>query len=125
MSQDNKTNNYESDADFENVVEDNQNGEDIGEDNAIEKNIEPKKKTKKKSFKNKVILVETIILIIVLAAVYLYYNNQSQKINQINESSEKLDTLNTELEYCQNLIIEDQVNPDEYNYCNLLIRNFK
>lgn len=123
MFQENKTNNQENDAEFEDIIEDNEGGEDIDDDNTVQENSGKKKK--KKSFKNKVILVETIILIIVLAVVYLYYNNQFQKINEINDSYEKMELLNKELDTCQNLITEDQVNPDEYNYCNLLIRKFK
>ncbi|MFP4514502.1 MAG: hypothetical protein ACLFNO_00660 [Parcubacteria group bacterium] len=107
MSEENKTNDIENESQFEDNLEDY------------------KEKKNKKSFKTKVILVETIILIIVLAGAYLYYNIQSEKINQINESSEKLEILNQELETCQTLITQDQVNPEEYDYCRSLLRNFK
>jgi hypothetical protein len=121
MSQENKEDNQQNDIKFEDIIEDNDNNE-------VKNNIvdgKELKKKKKKSFKSKLILIETIVLIIVLSVVYLYLNNQSQKIKVINESSDKLELLNKQLDDCNDLITEDQVNPDEYNYCNLLIRKFK
>ena len=123
MSQENKTRNQDNESEFDNMIEDNKGREDIGEDNnTTQENTEKKKK--KKSFKTKVIFIETIILIIVLAVVYLYYNNQAEKRQEINNSYEQLQILEEEINKCQKLVTEDEVNPDEYDYCRSLLRKF-
>jgi flagellar basal body-associated protein FliL len=117
MSDENKINNQDNDLELDEQSIDNV-------DNDFENDKDNKTK-KKKSFKTKVIMVETIILIIVLAAAFLYFNTQAEKRQEISDSYEKLEIINQELNECENLITQDQVNPDEYNYCRLLLRKFK
>lgn len=122
MPKDNELNNQEVNANFEDIIDNNQEKNNADKDNIEEEKIE--KKSKKKSFKGKVILIETIVLIVVLAVSYLYYNNQREKRQEVNNSYEQLQVLKEELSECQNLIAQDQVNPGEYDYCRLLLRKF-
>ncbi|MCF7819954.1 MAG: hypothetical protein K9M44_00580 [Candidatus Pacebacteria bacterium] len=81
-------------------------------------------KPKKKKFKNKVILIELIIILILGAIVYFQFSSFSDKKVEVENNYQALQKLDSEINSCRELISQNQGEFDRYDYCRQLIQSF-
>jgi len=104
----------------EEILEKEEFNEDV-EDNL---DYESENKPKNKKFKNKVILIELIIIIILGGLVYWQFSSFSDKREEVRNSYDSLNKLELELKSCRELINQDQGEFDRYDYCRQLLNKF-
>lgn len=93
------------------------------EQNNFETKLEDEK-PKKKNIKNRIILIEAIIILILIGSGYLIQSNVASERVEIKENLERIELINSEIERCSDFINTRSGDFDDYEYCQQLLEKF-